>query len=244
MVKGPRILLWDIETDGLQADRIMCIGYKWAGENKVYLKAYDNYANRNPWWSDKALVEDFSSIYNSCDYHVTWYGKRFDKTTVETKLIKWGLPPLAPKFHIDLWETARYQFKHYSNRLQAWQDLLGTAADKTIVKASVWIDARYAGPAPDKKAKAALKYIYNHCKADIEVLEEVFLKMRPWINKLPQTGIFTGEPGACTACGSLNVKQTRTYTAGVMVYDMFQCQDCGRHMRARRGVRAPSNYAA
>lgn len=234
--RAPRVLLWDIETDGLLGDRILCIGYKWLGQEKVHLLRYDAFKN-TPWWSDKGMLMAFSEVFAQCDYHVTWYGARFDQPVVEARLIQNELAPLAPKVHVDLWRTARYKFKAGSNRLAAWQDRLGLRDEKTPVKPSVWIAARHGD-------KTALKYIYEHCIADVAVLEGVFLQLRPWVDKLPHFGMFSGEPDVCTHCGSANIKSEGHYHSTVHRYEKFQCLDCGRWMRHKKGVRAGTIYGA
>lgn len=233
---GPKVLFWDLETDGLQADRILCIGYKWAGEAKPHLLAYNDYPNRNPWWSDKSLLEDFSKVFNECDYCVHWYGIRFDHPVLQTRLIANGLPPTAPKTQIDLWKTARYEMKLYSNRLQAWQDHLQLEDDKTLVRASIWIKARYAGPTPDAASEAALKYIYDHCRADVLVLEEAFERMRPWVKGIPQFQLFADAEDGCPKCGGDDIQRRGYKVAATRTYAQYQCQDCKSWFRGKTAL--------
>src|SRR3990172_6824087 len=75
--KEPRILHWDIETDGINADRILCIGYKFFNKPPMVLRAEDY--DRVGLWDDKGLLEAFGSVFAEADYHVTWYGSRFDQ---------------------------------------------------------------------------------------------------------------------------------------------------------------------
>lgn len=227
----PRILAWDIETDGIQADRVLCIGWKIVGQPQEQLFTYDGFGRNAPWWSDKKLLTEFAEVFEQCDMHVTWYGSRFDQPVVEGRMIQVGLGPLPPKPHIDLWKLARTKLGHrrQGHRLQAWQDRLGLREDKTPVKPSVWIAARHGD-------KSALQYIYDHCRQDVKVLEEVFLKMRPWVENQPAWGLFTGEAGVCPSCGSWDVHRKGFKVALTRVYQQWKCNSCGRWWRGTDAV--------
>lgn len=220
--KEPHILLWDIETDGINADRILCIGHKLfeIGKPKV-LKATDY--KREGLWDDKGMVEAFAEVFSSADYHATWYGSRFDLPVVNARMIAHGMKPLPPKPHLDLWKTARYQFKTGGgNRLAKWQDFLGLPEEKTPVRPSVWIKARY-GHEP------SLRYIYEHCYKDVIVLEDVFRKLRPWVQEEPARGLIVPtERGACIACGSTRLTKQGWRVSRTRRYQQYQCQDCGK----------------
>lgn len=229
--KMPNGLLWDIETDGIQADRILCIGHKFTHDKHPALLTYDQFRGRKPWWSDKAMLQKFSSIFNSCDYHVTWYGSRFDLPVVNGRLVQHDLPPLQPKPHIDLWKVAREKLGHrrQGHRLQAWQDRLGLRDDKTPVKPSVWIKARHGD-------KAALKYIYDHCNQDVKVLEGVFQRFLPWVENIPAAGLFSGEKNVCPNCGSKHIVREGYKVALTRIFQQWSCRNCGRWFRSAKSI--------
>lgn len=222
MTTGPKILLWDIETDGINADRILCIGYKFYGHKKVHLLKAADYP-RKGLWDDRGLIAAFADVFTSADWHATWYGTRFDLPVVHARMIANGLGPLPSIPHVDLWVTARYQFRTGGgNRLAKWQDFLGIEDEKTPVKPSVWIKARYGhGP--------SLEYIYEHCRKDVEVLEEVFMKLRPWVKTEPARHLFDPSvSGSCLSCGSPHLIAQGWRVSRTRRYRRFQCRDCGK----------------
>lgn len=221
-MKGPLILLWDIETDGINADRILCIGYKWHGDKKPKLLRAADYS-REGLWDDKGLIEAFAEVFCAADWHVTWYGARFDLPVLYGRMIANRLPPLPPIPHVDLWKTARYQFRTGGgNRLAKWQDFLGLPAEKTPIRPSVWIKARY-GHEP------SLRYIYDHCMKDVDVLEGVFNRLRPWTNMEPARHLSVQTPhNACISCGSTHLQYRGYRIAKTRRYRQMQCQACGK----------------
>jgi len=228
--RKPRILVWDIETDGIAADRVLCIGWKWIGpKGPANLLTYDAYPTRYPWWSDKQMLADFAELFALCDWHVTWYGSRFDQPTIERRSIMNGLGPLPPKPHVDMWHTARQKFGYrFGNRLQQWQDRLGLRDDKTPVKPSVWIAARHG----DEKA---LQYIYEHCRKDVLVTEAVYREFKPWL-KEPALALVTGDEGGCPSCGSRHIVRKGFKVADTRVFQQWRCADCGKWFRSAKAV--------
>lgn len=217
----PKILLWDIETDGINADRVLCIGYKWHDKKKVHLLRAEDYP-REGLWCDKGVIGAFAKVFAEADFHVTWYGGRFDLPVINARMIANGLKPLPPVAHVDLWRTARYQFRTGGgNRLGKWQDFLGIPDEKTPVNPSMWIKGRYGhGP--------SLKYIYDHCIADVYVLEGVYDRLKPWVKDIPQQGLFTGDTVGCISCGSYNLQNRGFHVTRTRKYRRLQCQDCGK----------------
>lgn len=227
----PKVLAWDIETDGLQADRVLCIGWKWIGQPETQLFTYDGFGKNTPWWSDKKMLIEFARVFEQCDMHVTWFGSGFDLPVTEGRRIMNGLLPLPSKPHIDLWRVARNKLgtRRQGHRLAAWQDRLGLMDEKTNVRASIWIKARHGD-------QAALKYIYEHCRKDVDVLEGVFEKMRPWVENIPAWGLFTREEGVCPSCGSEHIRRKGFKVALTRVYQQWLCLDCGRWWRGVKAI--------
>lgn len=225
----PRILAVDIEATGLNAafGTILAIGYKWVGEKRVYCPTILD--NSKGMLDDKALVQDFSAVFNEADYVISWYGKRYDIPFIETKLLKYRLPPLAPKYHLDIWEAARKQFKLHSNRLAAWEKFLGTPDSKTEIDYESWLKAAHG----DKRAIAE---VVDHCRKDVLVLEQVFERFRPWLDKEPPRALFTGDQEGCPSCGSKHVERRGTKVAATRLYKQFHCLDCGRWYRGVRAI--------
>jgi uncharacterized protein YprB with RNaseH-like and TPR domain/predicted RNA-binding Zn-ribbon protein involved in translation (DUF1610 family) len=218
--------VWDIESTNLNATfgDILCIGWKFLGQPKPTIYGW---GARD--FNDKRLVASFIDVFAECDYHVTWYGGRFDLPMVKTKAIEHGLPPLPPKPHIDLWRFARSHFKSHSNRLDAWSQLLDTTEHKTAIAFNAWKRAM-------RGDRGALETVKAHCEKDVLVLEEVFHHMRPWLDNEPARGLVTGDHKVCPSCGSEKVwaREIKLTLAGV--YRLYRCQNCGKYMRGRCAV--------
>jgi uncharacterized protein YprB with RNaseH-like and TPR domain len=225
---APKVLIWDIESTNLNATfgTILCIGYKFLGDDRVHVPTILDYA-KNGMTDDRGLVERFAKIYEHADYTVAHYGLRFDLPMVRTKLLKYGLPPLSPKPLVDTWRVARRELKLHSNRLAVLSEFLGVEHSKTPIVFDDWLKAALG----DKKA---LKSVVHHCKLDVLVLEEVFLKLRPLAREEPVRRLFVDEAEmSCISCGGGNLHQRGYAVSKTRRYMRYQCQECGKWQRNR-----------
>lgn len=225
----PRCLFFDIESTNLNATfgTILCIGYKWLGNPRVYVPTILDYSKTN-FLDDRGLVKAFSEVYNSADYSCGHYAQRFDVPMIQSKLIKYGLPPLAPIPLIDTWRVARDNFKLHSNRLATIQEFLGVEHSKTSINFDDWLQAAHGN-------KRALRQVVEHCRLDVLVLEEVFLKLRPLIKTEPSRQLFTEDRGMeCIACGSKKLQCRGYQVAKTRKFKRLQCQSCGKWQRENK----------
>jgi DNA-directed RNA polymerase subunit RPC12/RpoP len=77
--------------------------------------------------------------------------------------------------------------------------------------------------------------VYN--KHDVEVLEEVYLKIRPWIRNHPNLGTYSKDyVDTCPNCGSINMIDNGEYHTPANVYTSYRCGNCGALSRSRKGT--------
>lgn len=221
MANEARILFMDLETGpSLNADFgvVLCMGYKWADDKKVKLITLLDHPGKH-YTDDKPLMKEIAKVWNQADVVVTWYGLGHDEPFLITRTLKHRLPPLKEVYHLDLWKTARKRFKLRNNRLVTVSEFFGTSEHKNAIQEDAWLRVL----AGDKKA---MRYIADHCRRDVEVLEEVYYRMRPYIKSHPR--VAHGDMGSCRFCGSERLhKRGITITAAKGKAQRVQCQECG-----------------
>lgn len=228
MANQPKILLWDIESTALNSTfgTILCIGWKFLDEDDVYIPTILDTKNEHL-KDDSLLVDQFVDAFMEADYHITWYGERFDLPMVNSKLIKYGRDPLPQKPHLDLWKTARRHFKLHSNRLAVWGEFLECENAKTPITYDDWLHAALGD-------EDSMDMVVTHCYYDVLVLEEIFMRMRPWIREEPAHQLFVGgDPMSCPSCGSMKMQRRGYQHARTRKYRRYHCQDCGKWARSR-----------
>lgn len=217
-----KICFWDLETSNLNANFgfLLSFGWKFQGEKKAQVISIADYPlyKKDP-TNDKMLIKDAADILRESDIIVGHYSSRFDYPFIQTRLLYHGLEPLPPIPHIDTWRVARYGMKLNSNRLDTLARFLEVENQKTAVAGPHWVKAM----AGDKKA---LRYIIEHNRLDVLVLEQVYNKIRALITNHPNVNIVSEKGDACPVCG-LQKLQRRGYSiARTARTPKFFCTGC------------------
>jgi len=180
--------------------------------------------------SDGRLVKGLWDLIEEADIVVAHNALKFDVKRMNTRFLKAGLMPPMPYQVIDTLVHARRKFALLSNKLDHLADFLDLEGKMKHSGFSLW-DRCYKG---EPEALEEME-VYNI--QDIAVLEEVYLKLRPWINPHPNIGLFVEDDvQACPACGSdsLDWSGTKPYRTYVNEYSAFRCNNCGSVGRSRK----------
>ncbi len=218
-------LIWTI-----QDWYILGFSWRWLGEKKktqsCFMHTYKLY-KKDP-SSDYEVVKKLHELFNEADIIVAHNGNSFDQKKAQARMIIHGFDPPSPYQQIDTKLVAKRSFNFTSNKL----DDLGTYfgyGNKMKTDKDLWRKCM----AGDLKAWS---YMQRYCDRDVELLEKIYLKMRPWDKQHPNMANIEGRPKTCPKClsdkgmqGSGNI-YTKTG-----VFQRFQCKSCGSYSRLRKG---------
>ena len=237
----PKVLIWDIETAGVNAlnadlSAVVCFGYKWLGEREAHVLTIDNYRG---WFkqgvglNDRPLLVDALEIMADADLLVAHYGDRFDKPFFAGRCIIHGLTPPPPTKQRDTWYIAYKNFKFSSNRLANLADILGLGQKK--YRKSVpdeWPGWWHRALAGDRVAIAEMA---KYCAQDVQTLEQVYLRLRPYDQPHPRLYYSDGN-GVCGRCGG-HAKYRGIAYVSERRYRRLRCSDCGRWSRESKPIK-------
>lgn len=196
---------------------ILCIGYKWLGEKEVHVPSIMNYKGwkKDP-TDDSKLVKDFLEVYKQADMTVTYFGSGFDRPAFTAKVLEHGLevPPSVPM--VDLFYTVKSNMAISRKSLQNVGYYLGLSTEKTPVEGKVWRKAQ-AGD------EGSIQYVLDHCEADVKILEEAYLKLRPLVRTHPRVAAYAD----CRFCGGKVQSRGYAITSTKGERQRFQCMTCG-----------------
>jgi hypothetical protein len=233
-ITKPRRLFFDIETspnvvlswrigykinldhDNILNERaIICIGYKWEGDDTVYALHWDQHQD------DKAMLTRFIAIANEADELVAHNGDGFDLPWVKTRCIYHGLPTMPDYKTVDTLQWARRRFLFNSNRLDYIAKFLGMGG-KLKTEFGLWKAIVL------KNDRKALARMIEYCKKDVALLEQVWLRMSKHVGHKTHAGVYGGlDKWTCPRTGSKNVKKqkTRITAAGARQHQMQSLDD-------------------
>lgn len=247
LTKNPKILIFDLETAPMSA-------YVWGRWNQnVSLNAtisewfvlcwsakwlYSDYIMSDKLTSTEAIEEDDSRIMNSlwtlidqADIIIAHNAKRADVKWMNTRFVLNGLVPPKPYHIIDTLEVAKREFKFSSNKLDALAGYFGIE-HKMDTDFNLWKRCL-------KGDAEALNYMCEYNKKDVEILENVYLNIRPWIKNHPNVGnVSECSDNRCTYCNSKHITEIKDkyYFTSIGKYKLYRCDYCGGVSRGRENL--------
>lgn len=215
-----KIIIWDTEffhlNWGADLGFILCMGWKWLGEQKVHLESISKY-NDGTWMEDGPLVDRCARILEQADMWVTYNGIKADIPFLQTRLLINRKKLMAPVAHKDLYYTVKHKLKMSRNRLLDIQEAMDSKEKKTPVRLLKWLKAAC------QKDMKALKEIEHHCVQDVKVLEERYVELRPLMLAHPRLNGY----GGCNKCGGSLTMNKKYFTTGKTQKVTLKCNKCG-----------------
>jgi hypothetical protein len=244
----PKILILDIETAPVQ-------GYVWRlWKQNVYIDQVESDWFMLSWaakWlfdseifsdvltPEESLSEDDERISKSmwefvdhADVIIGHNVDAFDMPKLNTRWLIHGINPPSPYRTVDTKKEAKKRFLFSSNKLDFIARVLGTPVKMDDGGFNTW-----KGCIHGEKDSLLLMEEYN--REDINVTEEVYLKLRPWIKNHPNLGLYYNDDGIrCRVCGSENLtwEDGKCYATPLNKYSVVRCDECGAIGRARESA--------
>lgn len=245
--RKPKIVTLDIETAPLESYHwglwdqnigleqintewtILSFSAKWLGKPRVHY--YDTGGRgKSKVRDDYDLLKRLWDILNTADIVVAQNGQAFDIKKINSRLLMMGFRPYSPIKIIDTMLVAKKHFAFTSNKLK-WMSKHLTVTEKSEHKKfpgfELWLECLKDNP----EAWAEMRK-YN-C-IDTRATEELYLKVRPWIEGHPNVAAYAEhEDMACPKCGSTHLRRKGTALTQYGRYNRYQCVECGGWSRSR-----------
>jgi hypothetical protein len=241
-MSNPSILLWDIETSMMNVGTfslypesinhqniiddwyIISAAWKFLDKPKIHAVSGldDSKRYKKDIRDDYHVVKTIRDVLQDVDIIIGHNQNKFDIKKFKARLIFHKLPPLPKPIHsVDTLKEVKKIAAFSSNRL----DYLTThlcGQGKMPTAPGLWLKVMQG----DKKALADMVK-YN--KVDVERLEELYLRLRPYMDSHPHVGAMKGNERdkSCPNCGSVSmtIKGYR-YTASGIRRAQVQCNKC------------------
>jgi DNA polymerase elongation subunit (family B) len=239
-VTTARILLLDIETApnrayvwGLwdqnishehleESSYVLCWSAKWLDDKTVRFKSRQRS-------EAKAMLAPVHSLLSEADAVVHYNGLKFDIPVLQKEFLKHGFQPPAPFKQIDLMLAVKRAFRFESNKLDYVAGALGLGSKVRHSGFDMWVKCMNGDA-------AAWREMETYNRGDVVLLEKLYRRLLPWLEKHPNMSTLGGGGECCPKCGSKNVHKRGTALAVTRKYTRYQCQACGGWFRSTRSV--------
>lgn len=204
---------------------IMSFAAKWLGESGVIYEE-----NRNG--KDRKLVSRLFELLSEADIVVAHNGKAFDIPVILGRGVVHGINPPSPFHVVDTCIVARRQFRFVTNSLKNLAEELGIAEKGDHEKFpgfKLWVECIRKNP-------EAWEEMRKYNIQDVVTLEQLYLKLRPYITNHPHVsrGTTDEQAVACPKCEATDIHYRGWYfTKMGLAYRKFQCLECGGWGRER-----------
>jgi hypothetical protein len=240
--KNPvKILIFDLETAPMEAEiwhlrqeritpdwiikptSLLTWSAKWLYDDEIHYGYVTPRAASQR--KDKKIIKTLWKLLNEADIVMAHNLVNFDRKVFNTRCIVNGIEPPSPYKMIDTLKEARKEFKFASNKLDYLTQLL-VNNKKISTSGSLW---RRCVRGKKEDAEKAIQEMLTYNKHDVVILEDLYLKIRPWIRNHPNLGIYyNNKSGRCPNCGSKEIKLTNKYYYGTIAkYKTIRCKSCG-----------------
>lgn len=154
--------------------------------------------------------------------HIVVYqnGDKFDRKKLNTRFAHAGLGPPPPFQTVDTFKTFKSVFGFDVNSLDEVCRFFGIGRKIRTGGKELWFDCIDGDMAAWAKMK---KYNANDVAP---LLEEIYLRILPWIKNHPNLGLYTGTT-CCPKCGSRMLQARGFARTSAATYRRYQCQACG-----------------
>jgi hypothetical protein len=232
-----KILLLDIETapnlahvwglwqQNVGLNQIMEAGYtlcwaaKWLDDERMM---FDSLSKSK----SKTMLHTIHKLMDEADAIVTYNGIKFDIPTLNKEFVLNGFTPPAPYKNIDLLTVCKSKFRFPSNKLDYVSQALKLGKKVEHEGHELWVQCMAGN-------KDAWKRMQSYNEQDVLLLEKLYKRILPWIDKHPNRA--TQEEGVCCPnCSSINYQRRGTHITTTQKYIRYQCQDCGSWFRGHR----------
>jgi DNA polymerase elongation subunit (family B) len=212
---------------------ILCVCWKKLGEKKIHSVSLldDKKRFEKDHTDDYHVVKTIHEVLGEADMIVGHNIARFDWRKLNTRFVYHGLDPLPKPRMADTLAIAKKEFYFSSNKLDYIAQYLGVGQKMDTPK-GLWLQTLVG----DKKA---LKTMVDYCKQDVQVSEDVYLKLRPYYTTHPNLSTVDDNHNGkckCPKCHSENLHKRGTSHTNAGVFQRYKCTDCNGWSRGRENL--------
>lgn len=235
--QAPKILLLDIETLPMEAyvwgtwrqdiymDQIIkdwsILGWsaKWLFDDKVMGAVVTPQEARDR--TDRSVLLRVWELMNEANIIIWHNGNNFDAKKLNARFFQNGYPKPLYYQSIDTKKIATDTFAFTYNKLDWIAQILGIGR-KIETDFQWWVECAHGN-------KKYLNLMLEYNKMDVHLEEEVYLRLRPWMEKHPNLNVYgVGEKVVgCAVCGNKNLTWQKTWQTELGLYKAFRCEVCG-----------------
>jgi predicted RNA-binding Zn-ribbon protein involved in translation (DUF1610 family) len=221
-----KVYTWGLWKQNISLNQIDEVGYTLSWAAKWYKDKHTMFSSVHK-DGKKEMLKQVYALLEKADVVIHFNGTTFDIPILNQEFVAMGWTPPAPFQQIDMLRVVRASFRLTSNKLDFVLRFLGIPGKVEHKGMSLWRDCM-AG------CSKAWRIMERYNKGDVTKLEQVYVRLLPWIKGHPNYGLYynRGEY-VCPNCGSTHlVKKGKRFTT-VFTFHRWKCKSCGTWSQER-----------
>ena len=182
---------------------------------------------------DSRILEPLWDILDNAQIVIGHNYRSFDDRKIKARLFKHKqLPPSSYQI-IDTLKHSQKEFALSSHKLDYITGYL-ELPQKLETNIGLWDNC-------EDGSQDALDEMFEYCKNDIVINEQLYFELLPWMKSHPNVGLFTDmTEECCPNCGSTNLEHLdKFYITPVNKFPVVRCLDCGKPSHSRTSTVSP-----
>lgn len=175
-----KIAFFDTESTDLKAmmGRLLCATVKTIDGSMVTYRIDEAPHKGRSAIDDSKLCVALRDTLEEANLIVGWNSKLHDIPLLNARLAKAGHRPFQPQMHLDLmWYAGGSSMKIGSRKLDNVAKYFELPSQKTPISWDMWQRAASGD-------KEAMDIVVEHCECDVDVLEEAYWHLIPYVKNL------------------------------------------------------------
>ena len=179
---------------------------------------------------DSRILEPLWNVLDNAQIVIGHNYKNFDDRKIKARMFKHKQLPPSTYQIIDTLKVSQKEFATSSHKLDYLTGYL-ELPQKLETNIDLWDKC-------EDGDQDALDEMFDYCKNDIVINEQLYFELLPWIKSHPNLGLYTNmEEDCCPNCGSTNLeKLNKFYITPVNKFPVVRCLDCGKPSHSRKKV--------
>ena len=179
---------------------------------------------------DKRIMVSAHKLVSQADIIIGHNIKKFDMPKLKTRFFLNGLKPPMPYQLLDTLSSAWKEFSFSSAKLNYLSKII-LHKEKLKTNFDLWIKC-------EQGDQESLDYMEEYCRMDTQLLEDVYIELRPWLTQHPNLPIIMeAQEPACINCGCFEfTDEEGWYPTPQNRYEAVRCASCGAISHKRKSL--------
>ena len=200
---------------------LLSFAFKWLGEGGIFFERKSKRRN-----DDRVLVKYLWDLFDNADIIVAHNGDQFDARKATARFLYHNLGPPSPYQTIDTKKVIASISQNYSNALNELGRVYNLGKKIGHGGFGLWLGCM-------SNDEASWKVMEKYNRHDIELLEKLYYRIRPWIDSVNMT--HWGE-ARCKYCGGKDLVKRGVRRTNASLFQTYQCKNCGGYPREKKRI--------